>query len=200
MNPTLLTVLAAAAGFIAKSLWDLFWRRREDYATLARQKRIEFLERQLSLFYWPLYIHLQKNNIVWDHLVNGTSINFKAKTTVDKQLYQNFFLPNHEAILKLIEANIHLAQPDEELERLLLRFIRHVAVFRAIRDGGLQNTDPVDVGEPWPTELFPAVEQRLRGLQQQYDQEIGRVVVMKGANSPDQRPTLSLKRTPGGAA
>jgi hypothetical protein len=62
MNQALLTTLAAAAGFIAKSLWDLYWKRRGDLETAARQKRLDFLERQLSLFYWPLYIHLQKRD------------------------------------------------------------------------------------------------------------------------------------------
>jgi len=206
MHPTLLTALAAVAGFIAKSLWDLFWKRREEYVALARQKRIEFLERQLSLFYWPLYIHLQKNNVVWDHLANGISPSLKTKKTVDNQLCQSFFLPNHEAMLRVIEGNIHLAQADEILEDLLLRFIRHVAIFKALRDGGLQNIDPVYVGVPWPKPLFPVLEQRLRSLQQQYDREIGRPVpeptdrlVLTSENSRSYLEADSPITTTGGA-
>ena len=177
MDQALLTTLAAAAGFISKSLWDLYWKRRGDLEAAARQKRIDFLERQLSLFYWPLYIHLQKNNVVWDHLLSRKPAEIETMQVVTHQLYHCFLLPNHENTLKLIEANIHLAQPDEELEGLILCFIRHVTIFRALRDGGLKNVDPIAVGEPWPRELFPAVERRLRLLQQQFDREIGRQAI-----------------------
>ena len=71
MDQAFLTTLAAIGGFIGKSVWDLYWRRREGFEALVRQKRLEFVDRQLSLFYWPVYLHLQKNNVVWNHLVDG---------------------------------------------------------------------------------------------------------------------------------
>jgi hypothetical protein len=171
MKSALLTALAAIAGFVAKSLWDIYWRRREQHETFIRQKRVDFLERQLSLFYWPLYLHLQKNNVIWEHLIHGRAVDDSIKRQVDEGL-ESFFLPNHEMIVKIIESNVYLAQPESEFEDLLLRFIRHVTIYRTIRVVGA-TFDPVAVGEPFPTELFPAVERRLKLLQQEYNRELG---------------------------
>jgi len=175
MTEPIVTALAAVAGFLGKSAWDLYWKRKEQREYVIRQKRLDFLERQLSEFYWPLYLHLQKNNVVWEHLVNGRANDPLIKARVDLQLYSSFFLPNHEEILKIIEANIHLAQADYELESLLLRFIRHVSIFRALRQVELHNIDPIALGEPWPDELFPAIEKRTKMLQREFDRELGRI-------------------------
>ena len=173
MEKALLTTLAAAGGFLSKSLWDLYWKRHQEADKLAREKRIDFLERQLSQFFWPLYLQLQKNNVVWRHLEKGTAVNESIKEQVDSQLRKSFFLPNHETMLKIIETNVHLAQPDPEFEALLLRFVRHITLYWTIRDAGLTD-DPIAVGEPWPEEFFAAVESRLRSLQEQYDRDIRR--------------------------
>ena len=186
MNQALLTALGAAAGFVVKSLWDVYWKRREETASLARSKRIELLERQLSLFYWPLYLHLQKNNVIWERIVQGRSINDALKNKVDAALYTTFFLPNHEIMVKIIESNVHLAQPDVGFENLLLRFIRHVTIFRTMRDVGLPY-DPIAVGEPWPAEFFPAVETRLKSLQERYDSEIGSQSILRSVGESHDR-------------
>ena len=172
MEQAVLTAVAAAAGFIGKSLWDLYWTRRSGIKALARQKRLEFLERRLSSFYWPVYLHLQKNNVVWEHLMDRAAPNSKIRSTVDEELRRAFFLPNHQAIVAIIESNIHLAQPDEQLEQLLFRFLRHVTLFKALRDAGIEDSHPLSVGEPWPRELLPAIEARLRELQRRYNQEL----------------------------
>jgi hypothetical protein len=172
MEQAVLTTLAAVAGFLAKSGWDLYWKRREQAETLARSKRIELLERQLSQFYWPLYLHLQKNNVIWDHLIHGSAIDPALKAQVDRDLYNSFVLPNHEAMVKIIEAGAHLARPDDDFGKLLLRFIRHVTIFKTMREAELPY-DPIAVGEPWPSEFFGALESRLRATQASYDREVG---------------------------
>lgn len=174
MYDTVITALAAVGGFLAKSVWDLYWKRKAQRESVTRQKRLDFLEKQLSQFYWPIYLHLQKNNVVWEHLVSGKAIDASLKERVDSQLYNSFFLPNHQSILKIIESKIHLAQPTEVLEKLLLRFIRHVAIFEALREVGIKDIDPIALGEPWPAELFPAIESCLKQLQEEYDKEVGR--------------------------
>ena len=43
------------------------YRIREQWS-LSHTKRLEFLERQLTEFYWPLYWGLQKDNAVWQRV------------------------------------------------------------------------------------------------------------------------------------
>ncbi len=119
-----------------------------------------------------MYLHLQKNNVIWEHLIQGIAIDNKLKHEVDMQLYKSFFLPNHEAMVSLIEANALLAQPTGEFAKLLLRFIRHVAIYKTMRDAGLPY-DPIAVGEPWPAEFFPSVETRLKSVQAEYERLLG---------------------------
>lgn len=178
MEQAILTLVAATAGFMAKSLWDLYWQRRERHESMAAEKRIQLYERQLSEFYWPLYLHLQKNNVIWEHLIEGPRHSGRSRGNeglakeMDQKLLESFFLPNHEAMVELIESNAYLAQPDSEFERLILRFIRHVTIFKVMRAARMR-ADPIAVGEPWPADFFPAVERRLRSLQSRYDAEIG---------------------------
>jgi hypothetical protein len=53
------------------------------------------------------------------------------------------------------KTNVHLAQPDPEFDGMLLRFVRHITIYKAIKDAGLMY-DPIAVGEPRPGEFFPA--------------------------------------------
>ena len=69
--------------------------------------------------------------MIWEHLIQGTAPDDMANDQVDFQLYRNFFLPNHDAIIGIIESNVHLAQPDRELKHSN-RFVRHVTIYKAI--------------------------------------------------------------------
>ena len=39
-------------------------------AKIRDEKRLEFLERQLSEFYWPLYIRLEKDRSIWKRILD----------------------------------------------------------------------------------------------------------------------------------
>jgi hypothetical protein len=131
--------------------------------------KLQFVERQLSQFYWPVYLRLQKDNTVWKrvhHLSRGEDV---LPEELGTELEKNFILPNHEEIVKIIESGIHLAKADEALLKALIKYINHVAIYRAIRTANRYNLNPVDVGEPFPTELFSAIEKKTLSLQDEYD-------------------------------
>ena len=60
MKEAIISIAAAAVGFLAKSAWDLYWKQRQERQSLAYKKRVDFLDNQFSHFYWPVYIRLQK--------------------------------------------------------------------------------------------------------------------------------------------
>ena len=135
---------------LLKSLWDRYWKRRDELEDLRRGKRIDLLERQLSRFYWPLYFHLQKDNAVWSRLRDRALGKDDLREQVARQIEKDFILPNHEETVQVIESNIHLTGANEELLRQLLAYIRHVAVYNAMRSSGDYTHDPISLGEPWP--------------------------------------------------
>jgi hypothetical protein len=137
-------------------------------ATMFRQL-LDFRSRQLSDFYWPLYIGLQKDNVIWRRILDKRDAKNELRKRVGAVIERDIILPNHEKLTSLIEKNIHLMEPDKELEELLLVYIRHVAVYRSIRAAGEEMVFPMKAGEEWPHDLFPAVEHRLRALQDEYN-------------------------------
>jgi hypothetical protein len=188
MSESLLAALAAIGGFLAKSIWDLYWARKLDFESAARQKQLEFLERQLKEFYWPLHIHLQKNDAVWEFARRTYNSSNLVERSVNAELMRSFFLPNHQVMVTIIENNVHLAKADTEVERLIQAFLRHVAVLSALKSTGLEDLHPIAVGEPWPKGLSEAIARRTLDLQDRFDQQIG----LAGSEN---RPTLGLNRT-----
>src|SRR5690242_15086334 len=44
-------------------------QRERDVESLTRSKRLAFLEQQLSQFYWPLHLRLQRDDVVWKRIL-----------------------------------------------------------------------------------------------------------------------------------
>ncbi|HYO76613.1 MAG TPA: hypothetical protein VE010_09125 [Thermoanaerobaculia bacterium] len=141
---------------------------------LARTKELELRERQLSEFFWPLYMHLQMDNAVWERMAQITPHSETRDRLLAAKMEAAFILPNHEKAMQIIEAKRHLAGTDQALEAQLLKYIRHVAVFRALRGLGVTDRDPQHVGEPWPTEFFDIVSKATLQKQQELDALINR--------------------------
>jgi hypothetical protein len=104
---------------------------------------------------------LQKDNAVWQKILDSRNKEDSLRQRVGTEIEKTFILPNHDEIIKLIESKIHLAKADAELLNQLLTYIRHIAVYKAMRSSGVFEYDPIHLGEPWPEKLFPLIEERL---------------------------------------
>jgi hypothetical protein len=129
---------------------------------------LDFKSRQLTEFYWPIYIRLQKDNAVWDRILDRYK-NDEMLRKVAFDIEKNEILPNHDQIVQTIQAKIHLAQAEPKLQAALMRYIRHVAVYKAMRNTGVTDRDPIALDEPWPKGLFELVEKKTEALQSDYD-------------------------------
>jgi len=147
---------------------ELATKRALDAENLARTKNLDFRERQLSEFYWPLYVRLQMDNAVWKWLGNVLPESPATERKIGGALEENFVLPNHRAAVDLIRAKIHLVEDDPELEALLLQYVRHVAIYDALRGLGIRDRDPISLGEPWPENLFARIELHTKRLQAEF--------------------------------
>lgn len=137
--------------------------------------RLQLIERQLTEFYWPIYLRLQKDNVAWERMLDQGKED-EALQKIGTQIETDFILPNHEEMVKVIETKIHLAQLDKELLEALLSYIKHVAVYKAARAAGftdLHNTQK-DLLPLWPENLYPIIEQRTKAFQNEYDDLLAR--------------------------
>lgn len=154
-------------GVVAKSLWDHLIARQEELTRLRRNKKLEILEKQLSEFYLPLYLRLEKDNLVWRKVFEQTDT--PLNPAVKQNLELNFILPNHDEIMKILESKIYLARADQRLSAAMSKYIRHIAIYKALRSAGIFDQDPIALGEPFPTDFFSLLTEEKDRLQQEFD-------------------------------
>jgi len=155
------------AGIASKGAIDSYLRRREEAHKFVLDKRVRFLEQQLSQFYWPMYLHLQKDNLYWERLRERNQDPESSQSRLSLQIESGVILPGHKEAMAVIEANLHLAGNSTVVEESL-RYVRHVKLYEMLRAAGIKD-DPVTHGEPYPRDYFPLIEQRVNALQAEYD-------------------------------
>jgi hypothetical protein len=146
-------------------------QRNRDAESLTRARRIDYLERQLSEFFWPLHLRLQRDEVVWRRILDRDSAD-ATRRDVARAIDEHVLLPNHREMVSIVEKGLHLARLDGELEESLVSYIRHVAVYMALRQTGNYNTDPYALGEPYPKDFSGTIERRTKQLQAEYDRLI----------------------------
>lgn len=146
----------------------------ENQIAIARHNaEIELIERQISEFYWPIYLRLEKDNVMWKRIKSlSPEQNVVLPEAASDVIEKEFILKNHQEIVEIIESKIHLAENatnSKDLINELLKYIKHVAVYKTIRSvKEMQKFNPVDLNEPFPEKLFPLIESNFRELQNRY--------------------------------
>jgi hypothetical protein len=178
-------VLIAGIAFVLWHYYSRLQRRREAEAqkvdelrqqlrALQEQKarteladQITLLERQLTEFYWPFKYCINIDSAVWEKV---PQLNAAAKMPGDAghALEKETILTNHERALDVIEKSFGLVASDQQLVDVITRYVRHVAVYRALRAGGA-GENPIDVGEPYPEDLPGVIEDRMATAQKELD-------------------------------
>lgn len=146
----------------------------ENQLTLSRlNTELEFIERQISEFYWPIYLRLEKDNVMWQRIKSLSSAKNVLPGAASDLIERDFILKNHQEIVEIIESKIHLvgnAINSRELINELLQYIKHIAVYKTIRSvKELQRFNPIDFKEPFPEKLFPLIESNFHKLQDTYE-------------------------------
>lgn len=142
---------------------------QNEFSKLRDAKELDFLDRQLSQFYYPLYIRLHIDRAVWDRILDKKKGSGDVRGRVGEAIEKNVILPNHLKMVGIIESNIHLAESDGTAFSQMLQYVRHVSVYRALRESGIVDTDPLDLGEPWPSQFLEVIERTTGELQERYD-------------------------------
>jgi hypothetical protein len=143
--------------------------RENERERLRAQKHLDYLDRQLSEFYYPIYIRLHVDGAIWEHILDWEHGNNELRERIGEEIEKNVLLPNHEAIVAVIQSKIHLAEADQAAFDAMLKYVRHVSVYRAMRAAGYYDRDPIALNEPWPKEFLPIIEQTTATLQKKYD-------------------------------
>jgi hypothetical protein len=76
LDKGLIGILLAIAGFWLNRYLEAFKSRRALESELIKtrdQKELELVQSQLSQFYWPVYLRLQIDNVVWERILQRQS-------------------------------------------------------------------------------------------------------------------------------
>lgn len=169
---------------------------RNELEKVKRTREIEFREKQLSLFYWPIYFRFVKDSALWKIIPQLSDAAETVPDQIGREIELNYLIKNHEEIVSLIESNIYLAGADDKLTQSFAAYIRHVAVYKALRATNTYDLNPIDVGEPMPDDIIAAIEVRLKKLQNDYERLV-KTDIEKSPTVPQGdrgQPDLSTER------
>ena len=159
--------LTFVAGILCKNLLDSYFNRQEQARKFVLDKRTQLLEQQLSRFYWPLYLRLQRDNLIEERRKERVQDDNDPKSILSLKIDAGVILPTHQDAVSVIENNLHLAG-DQAIIDLVVLYVRHVMVYQMLRDAGLRD-DPIKHGHGYPKDIFSIIEKRAHKLQAQYD-------------------------------
>ncbi len=198
VDKILLGGIVLAAGYWLNKRFEIFknetnekFRQRQVIAEMENQQKqqifelenqiamaqynaeLEFIEKQISEFYWPIYLRLEKDNVMWKRIKSLSPEKNVIPEAASDVIEKEFILKNHQEIVNIIETKIHLAEnatSSKELINELLQYIKHIAVYKTIRSlKEFQKFNPIDLNEPFPEKLFPLIESNFRELQKRYE-------------------------------
>jgi hypothetical protein len=161
----LLPAILAVFGFFGKSLYDIYL---ED-----RKRDRQLIESKLQNFYWPICIRLKKNENVFRYLFKGKrdsdkeSIDYKISHYVEKNILMN----NHEEILSIITSYRYLADADNEIGPLIDAFIKHVSIYKALLDSGINEFPGIISNAPYPSKIDDYFYEKTKALQEILDKK-----------------------------
>jgi hypothetical protein len=143
-----------------------------DLEKARRTAHASFIEKQLSQFYWPIRLRFEKDSAMWGSLPHLTDGKGSLPIQLAVRIENEFIMKNHSEIVKIIEDNIHLAIPDENLLMDLIAYIKHVAVYQALRSSNDYSNNPIGLGHSFPKGLIPRIEEKTADLQKEFQQSI----------------------------
>lgn len=159
---TFIPVIAIILGLFANIHLESVKQSNANASLQLKLKR-DFIDRQLSEFYYPIKMRLEKDTAVWQ-LSGQLSEQNRNKTGDDfsKYIENSVLIPNHEEIIAIISRNFGLIKnADEKYDTKPLidsinQYQRHFSAYKTLRALGVYTINPIGVckGCEWP-ESFP---------------------------------------------
>lgn len=163
VDKLLIALILIGAGLWANQNLEVFKSRQARHAEAVSAK-VEFIQRQLTEFYWPLLFRLEKDNAVWTRIMD-------TEKPLAANIEEKFILPNHNEILQILDSKAHLMfNSTEKIQDSLIdaikQYERHVAVYKALRSIG-DTRRPADLNENWPKNFDQIIRTRILELEKQ---------------------------------
>ena len=141
-----------------------------DLGKLSKSKRLEHAERQLSEFYWPLYVR-------WFTLNSLRSLRQKHVANKNRNVrgvaQQEVAIQNE--MISVIHRGIHLMEDNNSLFEALRKFAAYSAAFQAELETVCETGEPTYVSDLWPAKLQTDIVNESFRLQKQFDEMVNKL-------------------------
>jgi hypothetical protein len=148
----------AIIAYLTKVVFDLFMANRD--------RRFKLYERQLSEFYWPIYIRLHNNDAVWLRMMEKDNSSNNIGNKIAEKIEDEVILKNHVEIENIIKSSIHIALPDKILIRSIKDYLKHVEIYKAIRAVDIKDKYPGQFNAEYPKNFERLIEKRTIQIQE----------------------------------
>lgn len=175
---TFIPILAIIFGLFGNIYLESVKQSNVNAATQLKLKR-DFIDRQLSEFYYPIKLRLEKDTAVWQ-LSDQLSEKNRKKTgdEFSKYIESSVLIPNHEEMVSIISKNFGLIKNADEkydpkpLIESINNYQRHFASFKTLRTLGIYDLNPIDVckGCEWPHSFPKLISERIAELEKQREE------------------------------
>jgi hypothetical protein len=140
-----------------------------DLKKLGASKRLEFAERQLSEFYWPLYVRsftLSALRSLRRSRGSASGANIRGIAEQESTILADMAL--------VFNKSVHLMESDDQLFQAMLKLCQYEAARRAEIDQVVTGEDPDHLAVLWPDKLQQLLVSASFRLQKQYDDMVAR--------------------------
>ena len=159
----LTTTVVAGIGFGIRLLW-------ERYTKIKRETTLDIIEEtrfRLQEFYYPIYYLLQEEAAIWR--------NFQLNPP--KEFDIEFDNHNHNILREIrdiIHKNVVKARVCSDMSDLCDKFLKHVAVYGAMRRHSDSHEFPGAQGAAYPQDFKKKIQARIFELNTEYNRLLGK--------------------------
>lgn len=160
IDKALIGVLILVTGFLInvslQKVKSYLEREHDDRFSL-----ITYHTQRLDSFLYPLLYLLQRDDAVYQEMYRKDTA-IPTKDGFGRLIETKVILPNHEAILALIDKNSSLIGSSKPLRNVIKKYQRHLAVLQALRQKG-DFSDPYIKSKEagYPIEFSQVVEEEI---------------------------------------
>jgi hypothetical protein len=160
-NSLLIPTLLAVAGFFGKALYDIYLDDRK------RNRKV--LESKLQYFYWPIFVRLTKNEDIYQYLLDKGDAKQTLGYKISHYVERNVLMPNHKEIINIITRYRYLADGDNEIDKLLDDYVRHVSIYNALIASKVDEFPGNVSNAPYPPGIYAYFKKKTMSLQSVLD-------------------------------
>ena len=171
VTPVLLIIL----GFMFNRKLHMFKTTADSTARFeeyVHQTKVEYLDKKLKAFLNPIITAIEFDNETWHRISTLSDSEEVYPEELSVYMEKEYILRNHIRAVELARENMHFIAPNSKLHEQLILYMRHVAVFRSIRELELP-LNPKDIYEEFPPKLEKLVRQEYKRTLDEYNALMG---------------------------